>query len=316
LKEFISLVIVVFVFLACGAQNNPKENSFNENEPITTIDASLESNLLPKVIAIDFPTGLSALSSSSLSQSIEPIQAIIGEEKRQLLLLNQVMNTIVETCTGLEQCRIQENTLSIQEDNETRLLGTLDFNKLNSDKRYRYELSLEIEAHKRVTFKWGLSSEDVLSIYEDDGEKITQHYYADKRQNKEAYYIEDHQNIMQNTFMISYDNSKNIYRLQSHHIDEHSSFSSNILLQNNLLVEENENMFDLNSDFLALKEGSYLLLSAMDNMNALNLIERFESSLGSFMVFNNQVEGFSFTHLENDAFVSGTVIPFRITAEN
>ncbi len=293
--------------MACGAQTKSAEDDFpTESNPSNTTASMLS---LPQTFTIDFPLVLSRLNNNLFLQNIQSIQNIISIQKDNLKLLEQVMGAITQECQAKTACHIEANHFRVEENNQSVFLGEINFREDASAKKYRYTLALKVSSDKKLIFKWSDMSREVVSIYQEPNHQVKMHYFGDTLEQKEALFIEDNKSTSQNSLMISLDSNSKTYKLQSNYISKDESFSSNILVKNKVLLEENENIYALSSDFSNFKEGTYLLFSSIENLENLNLVELFEKALGSFLRFENRLEGFTYKSLEDEA-----VIPYRITA--
>ena len=307
MRKTFFIIFIIFFLIACGAQNKSSESEEEVSSPLNTV-------ILPPVISIDFPSSLTHVSNEIFVNNIQSIQSSINIERDKLKLLEQVIDKITEECIGLKKCHIEANHFSVKENNQSIFLGELDFNQYDIDVKYQYELRLKISHKELVTFKWSTLTTDVVSTYQKDEYLLNMHYFSALVQQKEVLYINKHQSQSQNFLMLSFDANKTEYRLRSNYVSKDESFSSNILVQNDLLLEENENIFELTSDFSTFKEGSYMLFSSMENIEDLNPLELFEKSLGSFLLFENKLQGFTYDVLANDILADEALIPVRISA--
>ena len=301
MQKIIAIIFVIFFLIACGAQNKTSEEETLLEDSLS--NTSMQMITLPQTIAIDFPSVLSSVNNDSFVENIESIKIIINIEKEKLKLLEEVIDTIRQECKGLTTCHIEAN--------QSIVLGEIDFMQFPLGEKYQYELKLNISHQMMLTFKWSDFSRDILTIYKEENHQLKMHYFSDDMKNKEAVYIADSKNTAQNSLMISLNRNNGLYRFRSNNINANSSFSSNILVQDEVLLEENENIYDFNNNFSNIEEGAYLLFSSSENADKLNLLELFEKSLGSFLVFDNKLQGFTYKNLESEA-----VIPLRITAED
>ena len=286
-------VILISFILGCGAQNkSPEEEVRDMSNTSTLISNTL---LLPKIIAIDFPSALKNLSSDIF---IENIQTKIAIEKEQLQLLEEITGQLSNECNGLEECYVDANN--------SAFLGKIQLNQHNKE----YKLSLMTSNQEKISFSWSDVKADVLTVYQKENYQVAMHYFRDVSNQKEALYIEESEKRAKNVLMIDLDSKKRAYRLRSNYIFNASQASFTILIKDGVLVEENENIFSLNSDFSNLEEGSYLLLSSRQEIESSNLLELFENAQGSFLVFDGKVQGFSYS----DEVDVGAVTPVGITA--
>ena len=266
--------------LGCGAQNRSPEGEARDSSNDLTLASSML--VLPEVIAIDFPLALKNLSSDI---SVENIKSKIEIEKEQLKLLEQIMGQISNECKGLEECYVDANS--------SAFLGKIQLNQYSNE----YKLSLTTSDKEQISFSWSDVKADVLTVYKKENYQVAMHYFRDVSKQKEALYIEESKKRAKNSLMISLDSKKQEYRLRSNYISTDSKASFNILVKDEVLVEENENIFSLNRDYSNLKEGAYLLLSSSKDIQSLNLVELFENAQGSFLVFDNEVQGFVYGEL-------------------
>jgi hypothetical protein len=266
---------------------------------------------LPQVISIDFPSDLKNVNTDIF---VKNIQKSISIKKEQLKYLEQIINKLSNACYGLEKCHINANHFSVQDDNHTIFLGEIQLNQYSRDLKYQYELSLILGDKEKIIFSWSDDRMDVLSIYEKEKYQVAMHYFADISKHKEVLYIDENQKTTKNSLMISLDTKMKEYRLRSNYISKEKSASFNILVKDEVLLEENENIFTLNSDFPNVKEGAYVLFSSMQDIQPLNLLEVFESSLGSFLFFDNKLQGFTHRNVASSTLVDEALIPSEITA--
>ena len=182
-------------------------------------------------------------------------------------------------------------------------------------------MSLTTINKEKITFSWSEMKSDVLTVYEKEEYQVAMHYFRDISKEKEALYIEESQKSAKNSLMISSDSKERAYRLRSNYISTEKSSSSNIFVKDEVLMEENENIFSLTRDFSNLEEGAYLLLSSNSVTPSSNLLEQFENTEGSLLHFNNKVQGFTYKIARFTALDAGiseirpAVTPLRITAQ-
>ena len=292
MQKIVYFILVLVFLIGCGAQNKSPEGEARDGTNASTLVSS--TLVLPEVIAIDFPSILKNLSSDIF---IEDIKSKIEIEKEQLKLLEQIMGQISNECKGLEECYVDANS--------SAFLGKIQLNQYSNE----YKLSLTTSDKEQISFSWSDVKADVLTVYKKENYQVAMHYFRDVSKQKEALYIEESKKRAKNSLMISLDSKKQEYRLRSNYISTDSKASFNILVKDEVLVEENENIFSLNSDYSNFKEGAYLLLSSSKDIQSLNLVELFEKAQGSFLVFDNKVQGFVYGELVD----VGAVIPLGIT---
>ena len=95
MQKIIYLILISFFWIGCGAQNRNQEQE--EDTPRTAFNASII--VLPRVIAINFPSALKNLSTDIF---IKNIQDTIEIEKAQRKLLEQIMSKLTQECVGLD----------------------------------------------------------------------------------------------------------------------------------------------------------------------------------------------------------------------
>jgi len=308
LQKIIFLIAILFFFIACGAQNrSPKNNDYYTSE---VAEPNVKLLTLPKTISIEFPSALNSLNNVFFSQKIQSIKKLIDIQKKKFKLLEQVIDEISQKCKDRIECHIEANTFRVKENKGSVFLDEIDFFQYPLNEKYQYSLNLKLDKQKSLTFKWSDINYDVLSFYKENNRKLSMHYFSDLSKSKEALYIDDTQSMAKNSLMISFNTNSKNYKLRSNYIDENKAFSSNIVVENKILLEENENIYALNNDFSNVRVGAYLLFSSIEDVSKLNLLELFEKSLGSFIFFETKVQGFIY----DNSLIDETLVPFRISA--
>ncbi len=295
--------LILFLLVGCVGQSKSPEG---EEVVASPAPGAVPSRIvLPKVIDIDFPNALKSLNSDIF---VENIQAKIAIEKEQLKLLEEISSQLNQECEALSECYVDANN--------SAFVGKIKLNQYANTLKYQYKLSLVTSNQEQISFSWSDVKADVLTVYEKENNYVAMHYFKDISVEKEVLYIDESQKTSKNSLMISLDNNKSEYRLRSNYISTDISGSSNILVKNETLLEENENMYSLNKDYTDVEEGAYVLLASNKENQPSNLLEVFENAQGSFLSFDHKVQGFSYRDLEGDAISASIneVVPSPVNA--
>ena len=281
--------ILAILFIGCGAQNHPN----TDNEPIEEESLLYENEeTLPQTIKIPLPIKFMENPNNEIfNQDIQRIEKNTSFIKQGLDQLKRVMPNILENCDYKSPCSIPSNDIYIKEGDKNISLGRIEL-KNN-------EITLSLNQIEHLNFKWKNGTIDITTQYNYKEGNINLHYISDSN-NRESIIIHEKYNNEHNNYIIQKTNIS--YNIQSNHIKETSkNFSSNILLEEGIILNYNENIFPLSFKNHHLKEGNYLLLPPHTNVKNLNLIDLISLAEGSFSIFNNQLQGFLYhqTYMHN-----------------
>ena len=255
LKENILYLFIVFSMLGCGAQNNPIEEFSSASEAssdssVSTL-ATTESNiLLPKSVAMDFPNALKDSSNSSFNKKVNRIQKAIDSEKYNFELLKLAIAEIEEACPESNAtCNFGKDNFRVNHNHQTVLLGEINFIKSKEENKSSYALLLTLNDDIQVRYEWKEDEKDVFTTYLEGNNSLLLHYFKDNNQS-EASYINDSLPNEKNSFMINVENNgSSIYHLTSNHIkNDEEEFSTNLRVEDTVLIENNESFFTLSVD--------------------------------------------------------------------
>ena len=290
MKQNIFFISILLFIVGCGAQNNPKEPTTPEgnNGLRDDTEGSSSSILLPNTINIEFPQSIE--NSPTLKENVQYVKNITNIMEENLALLREVMPQIVEECKEKSICNFQKNHF-IEERNIS--IGEIDFIKYEPTKSHQYEIILKLTEMKSLTYQWSEEKKNVMSTYSNKDEVLALHYFNDSN-NSEALYINDTRSNEKNAFIISLEeNPSSPYHLRYNHLTKnHQNFSSNIIIENEMLVENSFQINETQTIFTNLKDGDYLLLPPNISIKALNFIDILTLSEGSFSIFNGGIQGF------------------------
>jgi hypothetical protein len=296
MKQNIFLTVILLFILGCGAQNSPKEII---EDGIGQDNAMINESLLPQIITIKFPKLIEESLTLSLKENIKHVKNISNILEKNLKFLEKIMPKIIDECQEKNICHFQKNYFTLEENIS---IGEIDFIKYEPIEPYQYEIVLKLTEIESLTYQWSEIKKDVISTYSNQNETLALHYFNDSN-NSEALYINDTRSNEKNTFIISLEQILSYtYHLRYNHIEEeHQNVSSNIIIEDNILVENtgNKNIIsnsfttnDSQTIFSNLKHGDYLLLPPNTRVKTLNFIDILALSEGSFTIFNGAVQGF------------------------
>jgi hypothetical protein len=287
MKQNIFLTVIFLFILGCGAQNSPKEVI---EDGRGQDNAMINESLLPQIITIKFPKLIEESPTLSVKENIKHVKNISKILENNLEILEKIMPKIVEVCQEKSICNFQKNYFTLEENIS---IGEIDFIKYEPTQPHQYEIVLKLTETQRLTYQWSEIKRDVISTYSNRNETLALHYFNDSN-NSEALYINDTRSNEKNTFIISLEQTlSSTYHLRYNHIaKEHQNFSSNIVIENDVVIESTGNKNITSNNFHNNKDGNYLLLPPNSNEKSLSFIDILALSEGSFTVFNGETQGF------------------------
>jgi len=286
MRENIFLALIIISVLGCGAQNNPiKETQREDNSASSSIMSSIS---LPKKIYIPFPIDINSSENSPFNRDIQQVKKTIALLRLKLKKLEKEFSNIIDFCKEKSICHI----------NKTLQLEAIDFIQDHNNATYQYKLMVESNQTTHITFSWSKDNSDIISSYIEKNSILSLRYLTNF-QKKETMLIHNKQTKKESSYIVQSNDKK--YHLSYNLIQNGlENFSSNIKFEDDLILEYNENIFELNIATKNLKEGSYLLLPPKTKVKSLSFIEIVELAQGTFSFFDGEVQGF----LYDDKFIN------------
>jgi len=258
-KEKILNGVVLLCIVACGAQNNPTEETTvptnTTAEEIVAPPVVLKGSeiLFPKSVAIDFPNSLKRSANPIFNKSVERVQEVIDREKDNLNILRLVQDAIGEECPDVNSsCYFPEDSFRVNYEHQTLLLGAIELHKSKIEDNTTYNLLLSLNDNVSIQYEWKSYESSVFTSYNDGNSSVKTHYFSEDNSSEnngsEASYIDDNLGDEKNSFMINVENNgSSLYFLSSNHIkDNKQLLSTNLHLQDKVLVEDNASFFNDN----------------------------------------------------------------------
>ena len=275
--------------------------------PLEEISSSIESSELPKEMGITLPNSLNKSSKLEFIKDFNEVKKVQEMAFLNLSLMSQLMPKIVKKCAGLITCHFEVEAFSVKYKEENIILDKIAFQQDSKNKHYQYELIVTnpfsinnflSEGNDSITYRWTSSQQDIWSFYHNEENNITLRYFIDANSHESM--IINNQKVEERiTFLVTKQESS--YHISLNHISKNTeNFSSNILLEDEMIIEENENIIQLTSTNENLKEGNYILLPPKTSVEKLTLKNILDLTEGVFSIFNEQFQGF----LYDDKFLS------------
>jgi len=269
--------------------------------PSVVLSPSIEGDTLPHSIAIDFPNILTSSLNSAFVKDITDVKKIETMAFLNLSLVSQAMPKILNECAGSITCHFQAEEFIVEYNEKNITLEKIDFIQHSKNKNYKYELTVikpfkndaSNEINDSITYKWTSNRKDVWSFYQNRESNLSLRYFIDADEN-ESMVINDQRLEENSNFIIT--KKLQTYHLSSNHIKKNSdSFSFNILLEDELIINQNENIVQLYITNESAKEGNYLLLPPHTKEDGLTLKNVLDLAKGTFSFFYGAFQGFLYT---------------------
>ena len=285
MKKYLLFVYILLVIFGCGAQ---QKNDIKE----VRVDTNFRVVRLPHSISIKFPLEILKLNHMSFHEDIESIDKEIIELKSYILSIKSIFPNIVKYCEGEDSCHYRaRHGLAFKK---------IDFFKHSKNSEYNYKLLLTTDISSKIVLQWRADNSKVLTKYSKISNDLLLHYFDDLVGEK-ALYINNNRETEHIGMLLHTKEKDKIYHLISNHIKlKNDSYSSNILLQNDELIEYNENVFLVNSLTNNLNSGDFLLLNTEKSVKELNFIEKLKYLNGLFSIFEKKSQGFLNNYLSSE----------------
>jgi len=269
--------------------------------PDEILSPTIESNELPENIAISFPNTLNKTSNAEFVKDFNEVEKIQDMAFLNLSLVSQAMPKILNECAGSITCHFEADEFVVEYNEENITLEKIDFQQYSKKKKYPYVLTVTQpfknnglnERNDTITYKWKKSKKDIWSLYQNQDNNITLRYLVDVDSNET---MSIHNKKLEESITFLVIKKANTYHLSLNHISKNSeNFSSNILLEDEKVIEENENTVQLNISNENAKEGNYILLPPQTDIENLTLKNILDLTEGTFSFFNKTFQGFLYS---------------------
>lgn len=200
----ITIVVLILGIFGCGTMfkdEDTENRAETETAPADTVLVDESSISIPTKISFEIPPSLTNPSEvnecvssgyTELKESVRGLEIQKNEIERNLNLVRQVMDEIVQRCQGIELekiCLIEANQLHYTDEewNQTGPLGEVEFVKYSSEVQYQYLLSIDMTPF----YKSDLGMGENMEI---DGDHIVQsiHWSEDERYISSLWSFENH----------------------------------------------------------------------------------------------------------------------------
>ena len=273
-----------------------------------------EAGILPDYVAMEFPSALTKLSKREFQKDIEELNHTKALVEFNLEMIKKIFPKIKKSCEEKNPCLLPNGKYTIFQDNKKITLDEITFSKLDNEtynEKYDFELTLKnpilpsLKKEKKfvknkLTWRWEDRDKNLFTLYEKNKSRITFHYFTDYTYHEQMLIESESEDKKSNYLIQDYDFVNNVseYRLFMNYFESFKqSFSSNIHLDtySNVIISENENLFELNIDTKNLQDGDYFLVDTTIYTKGSLEENILKSTEGILTIFNHKAQGFLFS---------------------